>query len=264
MYDYFQDFPEENPANWLNGKYDPPSAELKRKQEEKIAKDCAIFRKKIKDKIEKHAPKGDLMQKKIKNTNWAFIDYENVGTLEGINFDSYKRILIFCGPKNTKLNLGSTVTSNLLKLEIIKLKTSGANNLDFHIAYYLGILALEAEQSIEFHIITKDNGYNGLISHINKSGRKCKKITIAPKIKSPPKPKPVKKIVNLSTCAELAIKRLKVIDGRKRPRKQDKLENWINSQCKTTVSNLNPSAIFNELVKAGKIHHSTAGIKYTL
>jgi len=169
MYDYFQDFPEENPANWLNDRYDPQGAEFKRKQEDKIAKDCASFRKKIKDKIEKHAPKGNLMQNKIKNTNWAFIDYENVGTLEGINFDLYERILIFCGPKNTKLNLGSTVTSSLIKLEIIKLKTSGANNLDFHIAYYLGIFAKEAEKNIEFHIITKDNGYNGLIRLSSKS-----------------------------------------------------------------------------------------------
>jgi len=204
------------------------------------------------------------MQNKIKNKKWAFIDYENVGTLDGINFDQYKRILIFCGPKNTKLNLGSTVTSNLINLEIIKLKTTGANNLDFHIAYYLGIFAKEAESNIEFHIITKDNGYNGLISHIKQTGRECKKITIAPKVKPPPKAKTTKKEVNLSTCAQLAIKRLKVIDGRKRPRKQDKLENWINSQCKTTVTNLNPSAIFKELLKAGKIHQSTAGVKYTL
>jgi hypothetical protein len=57
---------------------------------------------------------------------------------------------------------------------------------------------------------------------------------------------------------------LKVIDGRKRPRKQDKLENWINSQCKITIENLNPSAIFNELLQAGKIQHSPTGVRYKL
>ena len=33
--DYFEDFPEENPANWVNGHYDPEAKE-KLKQQEKL------------------------------------------------------------------------------------------------------------------------------------------------------------------------------------------------------------------------------------
>lgn len=186
---------------------------------------------------------------------WAFIDYENIGSLDSIQMDRYQRILVFCGPKNTKINIGKTTFSKFINLEIIKLKTTGSNNLDFHIAYYLGIYSKIAEQQVEFHVISKDNGFNGLINHIKQTGRKCKKVTLQSKVKS-------KKTVVFSLCAKLAIKRLKQIDGRKRPRKQDKLENWIASQCRSVDDNINSQAIVMELIKAGMITHSDTGVKY--
>ncbi len=78
--------------------------------------------------------------------NWGFIDYENIGNLQGIKFSDYQRIFIFCGPKNSNIKLGDTIIEDFLKLEIIKLKTSGSNNLDFHIAYYLGKFEITAQK----------------------------------------------------------------------------------------------------------------------
>jgi len=188
---------------------------------------------------------------------WAFIDYENIGSLDGIQMGKYQRVFVFCGPKNTKLNIGQTTFSKFFKIEIIKLKTTGANNLDFHIAYYLGIYSKVADQHIEFHVISKDNGFNGLINHIKQTGRKCKKITLQSKDKA-------KSAIVLSSCAKLAIKRLKQIDGRKRPRKQDKLENWIDSQCRSIDDTINSKVVVNELVKTGMIAYSDTGVKYQL
>ena len=73
-----------------------------------------------------------------------------------------------------------------------------------------------------------------------------------------------KNAIALSSCAKLAIKRLKQIDGRKRPRKQDKLENWIDSQCRSVDDTINSKVVVNELIKAGMIAYSDTGIKYQL
>jgi hypothetical protein len=104
----------------------------------------------------------------------------------------------------------------------IKLKTMGDDNLDFHIAYYLGKYAEIANPDIEFHVVTKDNGFNGLVSHIKNTGRKCSKVTFQVKPKKKPKKKSKVSSIELSPSAQLAITRLTSIDGRKRPRKKEK------------------------------------------
>jgi hypothetical protein len=48
--DYFEDFPEENPANWVNGRFDPAAAARQRSVEESnrnIAKESKLLREKM-------------------------------------------------------------------------------------------------------------------------------------------------------------------------------------------------------------------------
>lgn len=187
---------------------------------------------------------------------WGFVDYENIGSLKGINFGTYQKLFIFCGPKNPNIKLGEQVIDEFINIQIIKLKTNGANNLDFHIAYYLGKFSLTASNEVEFHVISKDNGFNGLVSHIKKTGRLCKKITL----KNEKKAQPVK----LSPCAELTIERLSHIDGRKRPRKEQKLLNWVESQCRTVSKNINSKSVLGELTKTGLVSIDNHSIKYNL
>ena len=44
-------------------------------------------------------------------------------------------------------------------------ETAGTNALDFHIAYYIGVLACE-DPTAFFHIISKDSGFDALIKHL--------------------------------------------------------------------------------------------------
>jgi len=189
---------------------------------------------------------------------WGFVDYENIGSLKGIEFSKYEKLYIFCGPKNPNIKLGDVVINEFLKIEIIKLKSTGANNLDFHIAYYLGKFSETAPKEVQFHVISKDNGFNGLISHIKKTGRSCKKIVpIECSENNSPPPK-------LTTCAKLAVERLLNTDGRKRPRKEKPLINWIESQCRSVSKDINAKKTLEELIKAGLIKNDNSGIKYSL
>ena len=56
--EYFEDFPEENPANWVNGKFDPRGAEALRASQQKVAQDQAQLDAEIARSVEKHKPTG--------------------------------------------------------------------------------------------------------------------------------------------------------------------------------------------------------------
>ncbi|MCP5357619.1 MAG: hypothetical protein H7A06_05715 [Pseudomonadales bacterium] len=100
--------------------------------------------------------------------NYVLVDFENVqpdsiGLLAGEQF----KVLVFVGANQTKLSFD--IASALQKLgtqaEYIKISGNGANALDFHIAYYIGVLAAQ-QSSAYFHIISKDKGFDPLIQHL--------------------------------------------------------------------------------------------------
>ncbi|MCE5263236.1 MAG: PIN domain-containing protein [Deltaproteobacteria bacterium] len=100
--------------------------------------------------------------------NYVLIDYENiqVKSLALLKGEQYE-VRVFLGPKNTKLPVELVLAMQELgdRAEYIVLETSGANALDFYIAYYLGVLAA-TDPSGFFHIISKDTGYDPLIKHL--------------------------------------------------------------------------------------------------
>lgn len=192
---------------------------------------------------------------------WGFVDYENTGSLEGINVKSYERLLIFCGPNNSKLKLGELSTTEFTKIELIGIKTNGANNLDFHLAFYLGRYHEIAGNNVEFHVISNDGGFNGIINHIKNIGRKCKKVQTR-KIVNQTKTKKVKVVLPLSECAELIVSGLKQIDGKKRPRKQKTLTNWIRSHCSHLKTAVNAEKILEELSSNSLISVNSSNVSY--
>ena len=188
---------------------------------------------------------------------WGFVDYENTGSLEAIDLSKYQRVFVFLGPKNTRLKLGEVSSVGFCTLEIISLNTVGPNNLDFHLAFHLGRFHEIAEESVEFHIVTNDSGFNGLVNHLRGIGRKCKHVST----KQAEKPKVVPE---LSACAALVVERLGPMDGRKRPRKKAKLVNWIKSQCSQLLNGEEPIAYYEELKKAKIIRESGSDVAYEI
>ena len=104
----------------------------------------------------------------IVRTNYILIDFESVqtGSLEQLTDERFK-VKVFVGASQAKLPF--EVADSLQQLgsraEYIKISGHGPNALDFHIAYYIGRLAVE-EPSAYFHIISKDTGYDPLVQHL--------------------------------------------------------------------------------------------------
>ena len=115
-----------------------------------------------------------------------------------------------------------------------------------------------ADSDIVFHVISNDSGYNGLVNHLKKIGRKCKKVALRTEGKSK------KSQIVLSECASLVAERLKQLDGRKRPRKRTKLVNWIKSHCNGIPGTLRPDGVCSELIAANLVKEEESNILYNL
>jgi hypothetical protein len=105
-------------------------------------------------------------------TNFILVDFENVqpkdiGLLKGGPF----KVKVFLGPHQSKVPVALATALQTLggDAEYVCLETAGNNAVDFHIAYYIGVLSSE-NPTAYFHIISKDSGFDPLIKHLR--GRK--------------------------------------------------------------------------------------------
>jgi len=108
-------------------------------------------------------------------TNYILIDFENVQPKALSTLDAeYFKIIVFVGASQKKISIDSAAALQHMgsNAEYIKITGNGSNALDFHIAFYIGKLAMQ-DPSAHFYIISKDTGFDPLIQHL-----KAKKISI--------------------------------------------------------------------------------------
>lgn len=109
---------------------------------------------------------------------YAFIDYENLNSLDGLGLQDYDRLFLFIGASNNQTEIRlSEKFDNELNITLITVKNIAKNNVDFHIAYYLGKLDEKCDKATEFYILSNDQGYDGICDFIQhqKQGRICKR-----------------------------------------------------------------------------------------
>ena len=105
-------------------------------------------------------------------TNVILVDFENVQPTDiGLLKDGPFKVKIFLGSNQAKVpvSLASALQSLGSNAEYVILESAGKNALDFHIAYYLGVMSGE-DKSAYFHVISKDTGFDPLIKYLK--GRK--------------------------------------------------------------------------------------------
>lgn len=110
----------------------------------------------------------------------VLIDYENVGAAGLENLPAQCRVILFLGrtqvlPKNSDIE---KLLDGGKRVEFIKMAGLGKDNLDHHLALYLGkTIALEPHAS--YIIISNDkSGFDPLAKHVNDVlGISCKRIT---------------------------------------------------------------------------------------
>ena len=100
--------------------------------------------------------------------NHVFVDFENVHAVDPaiIGAKSVSLVLLI-GAKQAKLDveLVEHMLRHSASVELIRLKSSGKNALDFALAYYLGRITATHPNDY-FHIVSKDQGFKPLIEHL--------------------------------------------------------------------------------------------------
>jgi hypothetical protein len=115
-------------------------------------------------------------------TPFFLIDFENV---QPKALDRLKpgaaRIKVFLGQHQSKLmlELVQALQPFGADAEYIQIQGSGPDAVDFHIAFYIGRLAL-AHPGATFNIISKDRGFDPLVKHLSLLGIGCKRLAEIP------------------------------------------------------------------------------------
>lgn len=105
-------------------------------------------------------------------TQIIMVDWENVQPelLPALNLEN-TRVLVFIGPHQNKLPFPVVQAVQLLGAcaQYVQVSKQGNDALDMHIAFYMGRLAVDADD-VYFHVIAKDRDYDPLIAHLKLLG----------------------------------------------------------------------------------------------
>ena len=194
-------------------------------------------------------------------TNYILIDYENVqpSALSVLEKEHFK-VVVFVGANQAKVAFD--VAAQLQRLgpsaSYVKISGNGPNALDFHIAYYIGHLAA-AEPDAYFHIISKDTGFDPLISHLkSKKIFACRSKDIGDM--------PIVKAANSKTQPEklaVIVTNLKQ-RGASKPRTVKTLSSTISSLFQKALAEDELGTLLKALEKQGYVAVSGTKVAYSL
>lgn len=194
-------------------------------------------------------------------TNFVLVDFENVQPTDlDLLKDGPFKVKVFLGPNQSKIpvTLATALQSLGSNAEYVVLETAGNNALDFHIAYYIGILSSE-DPTAFFHIISKDSGFDSLIKHLKGKKVFAQRSACVADI---PYFKPT-----LLTAPEAQIKVI-VTDLIRRkaskPRTQKTLLSTLNALFKKELSEQQLSQLFASLCSRGIVKVSGTKVSYDL
>jgi hypothetical protein len=194
-------------------------------------------------------------------TNYVLIDFENVqpNNLEILYHHPFK-VLVFVGENQTKIpfDLASAMQNLGESAQYIKITGNGKNALDFHIAFYIGELAVK-EPGAFFHIISRDTGFDPLIKHLKSKKIKVQRERDLAEI-------PVVRMSAATSSDEKVAAIVKNLAGRgqSRPRKVKTLSNTINSLFTENLTEQQLIALVKELENKQYIKVNNGNITYHL
>jgi hypothetical protein len=199
------------------------------------------------------------------SSKFVLIDYEN---LHPRNLELLKqfhcKIKLFLSSSQARMPLETVKSLQVFgeDVEYIQITGTGPNALDFHIAYYLGRMALQ-HPAAEFYVLSKDTGFDPLMLHIRHSNVSCNRVTSVEQIIGVKTPK-VKAVAK--KAASVAIADSDSIQARidkvcanltkrpnARPRTLKSLRSTVHALFLKKLSASDLDALMQELEKRGVI-----------
>ena len=155
------------------------------------------------------------------------VDYENIQNIDlSLIQEKDIQIKIFVGQSQNKIPFELVQATQCFgsAVEWIKIEGSGADSLDFHIAFYLGRLSQE-DTSLAFIVLSKDKGFDPLVRYLCKYKIVCQRIQSLLEL-SQEKDKIISQDESLIVKF---IEKLSKVEKNKRPRNRKTLRQHIKS-----------------------------------
>lgn len=194
--------------------------------------------------------------------NYVLVDFENTQAVETEKLSGLPvRIILFLG-QNQKL-LPIDLVKRLLEFqgtaEIYESAGTGKNALDFQLAFYAGRI-FEREPEAFLHIVSRDKGFDPLVSHIKSQNRLCTRVdsfSALPFLKvlegKSPSEKEDYTSYSLARRMEFSIARISGIQASARPRKVRTLKSSLHSHFQKQLSVSDIDLIVEELIAKNHI-----------
>ncbi len=189
------------------------------------------------------------------------IDYENVQpeSVAALAQDHFK-VMVFVGASQSKVTFDAAAALQKMgsKAEYVKISGNGPNALDFHIAYYIGLLAA-AEPGAYFHIISKDTGFDQLIQHLkskNIFAARSKAITDIPLVKAAGAKSPAERMAIVTAKLQQL--------GASRPRTLKTLTSTIESLFQKQLGEPEVKALIEALAASSTVVVTGTKVSYVM
>jgi hypothetical protein len=194
-------------------------------------------------------------------TNFVLVDFENVQPKDiGLLKDGPFKVKVFLGPNQSKIpvSLATSLQSLGDNAEYIILEKAGSNALDFHIAYYIGVLSA-SEPTAFFHIISKDSGFDPLLKYLKGKKIFAQRSTCIVDIPYFKPALPVAPEAQVAAVVADLIRR-----KASKPRTQKTLLSTLHALFKKELSEQQLAALFDALCKLGIVKIDGTKVSYTL
>jgi hypothetical protein len=194
-------------------------------------------------------------------TNFVLIDYENVQPKElALLRGGHFKVKLFLGASQAKIPVALAAALHALgtNAEYVLLESRGPNALDFHIAYYIGVLSVQ-DPAARFHIISRDTGFDPLIRHLKLRGVIAQRLPSITGIVSAKSVLPATSDEQL----ELAVAHLRKLKAAK-PRTQKTLRSTLQVLLKQELSEEQLAGLFAALCEHGIVKIDGAKLTYDI
>ena len=194
-------------------------------------------------------------------TNYVLVDYENVQPTDLAKLrDGPFKVRVFLGANQPKIPVALATAIQVLgaNAEYVVLEAAGSNALDFHIAYYIGLLSAQ-DSSAFFHVISKDTGFDPLVKHLKAKGvfaQRSVSVSAIPYFKAASQ-------VASDARIETALAHLIKLKSAK-PRAEKTLRSTLHALFKKELSDDQLSSLFAGLCKRGIVKVDGTRVSYEL
>lgn len=197
---------------------------------------------------------------------YIYVDYENMSNLKNLLPGKDKKYFFFIGANQNKIPKSLVIDSNEVCVKWIEIEGQGKNALDFYIAYF--IAKNDGQKDVQHFILSKDKGFDPLISYINKK-KSCeivRRIITFDDIQENENDKNIKENAKrIIQKSGKILENLKSIQSSKRPKSERSLKAHIKTCLgKDDLTDEEIQIIIDELYRKKSISKRNNRISYSI